>query len=1263
MPGCCAPSPRVPDAEDGAPEPLGVTLLAGGANVAMPAPDATAIELCVFADDGETRWRLPVRSGDIHHGFIPGLGAGARYGLRAYGPRDFSRGHRFNPNKLLLDPWARALDAPLALHPSLFDTGEAPDEADSAPHLARCVAEPPLAPIARPRRTGPEVIYELHVRGFTMRHPDVPPAIRGTFAGLAHPAPIAYLKRLGVTLVELMPCAAWISERHLPPLGLTNYWGYNPVAWLAPDPRLAPGGMAEVRAAVAALQAEGIGVILDIVLNHTGEGDHLGPTLSWRGLANAAFYRLREADARAYADDAGCGNTPALDRPWPLRLAMDALRHWAGQAGLDGFRLDLATTLGRRADGFDAHAPLLAAMRQDPQLRDLLMIAEPWDIGPGGYRLGGFAPGWGEWNDRFRDDVRRFWRGDAGMLGRLATRLAGSADLFAPPRRVADSLNYVTAHDGFTLSDLVAFTQRRNDANGEQGRDGAAESFSWNSGAEGPSEDQKIIARRKADVRALLAMLLAARGTPMLAMGDELGRTQQGNNNAYCQDSPLTWLDWEGADAGLAAFTARLVAARRAHPALHAPHGLTGTAAAGAALPDITWRRPDDAPMAEPDWHAGRALVADLFAEDDRVIVAVNGGEAPQPLALPAPRWGFSWQCLADSADPARTALPDALAPRSVLLLAEAALPPPRRAAPDGALLGRLAQAAGIATTWTDVQGVAHAVPPETVRALLDALSLPCATEAQARESLAMLGPGVRDDGATAPCFLPENLAAGARRYGISAQTYALRRAGDQGIGDFSALAGLARAASAHGAALVGISPPHALMPADRTRASPYQPSDRRFLEPVLLDVAALPHVGDAAEVRAALDGQASAFKDLSARRHIDYPKVWQAKRAVLEAAFRAFGPTHPAWGAFLQFRAATPGLDGFARFTALAELFGHTEAARWNHGDPPEERVVFHAFLQFLCEAQLAAAGRAGAPLYRDLAVGAAPDGAEVWAQPGNFLRGFSVGAPPDPLGPLGQVWGLPPPNPLAPGFVASMAKLFAANMRHAAALRIDHVMGLARLFVVPEGAPGAAGCYLRYPQAALLRALAEASHAARCLVVGEDLGTLPYGFAGVMQAARMLSYRVLWFERDGDAFRDPAHWPELATACVSTHDLPTLAGWWEGADILERQALRLIDAEEAAAQQGARARDRATFGEGDFSPALAARVHAHVAGTPALLMLAQAEDFCAEREAVNLPGTDHERPNWRRRLAVPVENLFAGETARAILAALAGRGATSPR
>jgi glycogen operon protein len=1358
----------------GWPEPLGATLDETGANFAYPAPGATAISICLFDAQGRETIRLPLpgRTGDVHHGHIAGLADGAKYGLRVEGPWKPSRGHRFNPHKLLVDPWARRLDRAFALHPAQFDTGEALDDTDSAAYLPKAILDRPLPPILGRAPRGPQVIYELHVKGFSALNPDVPPDQRGTFAGLGHAASVEYLRALGVTAVELLPAAAWIEERHLPPLGLTNYWGYNPVALLAPDPRLAPGGMAEVRGAVEALHAAGIAVIQDVVFNHTGESDELGPTLSLRGLANAAFHRLLPEDGRRYANDAGCGNTLALDRPWPLRLAMDAFRHWAAQAGLDGFRLDLATTLARRATGFDADAPMIQAMRQDPVLRDLLIIAEPWDIGMGGYQLGRFPPGWGEWNDRFRDDVRRFWRGDAGRIGALATRLAGSADTFVH-RPLSDGVNYVTAHDGFTLADLVSHSAKHNHANGEHNRDGTDDNISWNNGAEGRSDDQDIQARRQSDIRALLATLLLARGTPMLSMGDEAGRSQGGNNNAYAQDNALSWFDWSRLDFGLRDFTARLVKARLSHPALHDIAPLTGVPQPD-GLPDVAWLRPDAGPMDHAAWHDAerRTLVALLHADGDRCLIALNAGEAT-PFALPPPRPGHTWELLADSAAPTATAIPTILQARAVLLLAEARLP--TGAADDGALLARLAQAAGIDTRWYPIGGAETIVPATTLRALLGALDLPAENAAAIRDSLAQLSapPGLpaslthrgeapvalplplsdrplmlrvttedgsehrleipADSGTTqrltlpdgrpaaqrlvslpplpmgrhvvfdeaapdrrcilavapARCFLPPPLDAGGRRFGLSAQIYGLRHGTDQGIGDFTAVADFARMAAAEGAMLAGLSPPHALFPTDRERASPYHPCDRRFLDPIYCDVTALPFVGDLPAVRAALAEAGPAFRDLSARPSVEHAAVWQAKQSVLRAAYQALPQGQPEFDRFRQ--EGGRALEQFCTWVAIANQVGHGDARNWpaglRHGEDAgvaafrarhAAEIGFVAFQQWLADAQLGLAGRAGAGLYRDLAVGSAPDGAESWSGDSRFLSGFSVGAPPDPFAAEGQVWGLPPPDPRAGAANghAAFARLIRANMRHAAALRVDHVLGLRRLFLVPEGAKGAEGTYLAQPFSDFLGQMAIESHRAKCLVVGEDLGTVPEGMGEALQAANVLSYRVLWFERQGPHFKPPESWPARAAACVSTHDLATLAGFWEGADLTERAALGLLADPDAAWAE--RAADRAALLEAldrqelrppgatadtPMDDALAAAIHALVALTASTMLLVQTEDLAGETIAVNLPGTDRERPNWRRRLLAPPDALAAMPRAQAILAELRRlRGAGAP-
>ncbi|MEJ1157480.1 glycogen debranching protein GlgX [Prosthecomicrobium sp. N25] len=1412
------------------PEPLGVTLREGGANVAVVSAHGSRVTLCLFDErDRETaRIPLPERTGDVHHGFVPGIAAGQRYGLRVEGPWAPAEGHRFNPSKLLVDPWATRLDRPFRLDDLLFDrreTGATEDERDSAPAVPKALVG---APVHRPAAVRPAlhweglVVYELHVRGFTKLHPAVPPEARGTFSGLAHPDVIEHLVRLGVTAVEIMPANAWIDERHLPPLGLANYWGYNPLAYLAPDPRLAPGGWDEVRGAVAALQAAGIAVLVDVVLNHTGESDRWGPTVSFRGLDNATWYRLDPADPAAYVNDAGCGNVLALDRPTVIRLAMDSLRQWALRAGVDGFRYDLAATLGRCAHGFDPEAPLFAAIGQDPVLRDLVHIAEPWDIGPGGHRLGAFPAGWGEWNDRFRDTVRRFWRGDAGRIGDMATRFAGSADIFGPRHRpVSRSLNFVTAHDGFTLADLVAFTSKRNHGNGEENRDGTDENYAWNNGAEGPSDDPAVRAARGADVRALLATLFLSRGTPMISMGDELGRSQGGNNNAYAQDNPVSWLDWASADHDLAATVAALVRLRRETPALTDERPLTGGPLDGSGIPDVDWLTPSGTSMRPADWHdpENRTLIAALHrpATDEepasRAVVVLHAGRTPTSVRLPQPGDGRGWRRAFDSARPetrgteagAAADMTAEVAPvqaRSVVAFVEEAARGAGggRGPADPAALDRLATAGGLALDWWDIDGNNHRVPDDTKRALLAALRLPAGTSGEARDSLRALaedrdlrllphatlaregvaprlrlGPGLAgravdlvvglEDGeqrlvrirpgegaegtttaadgrptrvrtvdlpvlpagrhsihladspgmaghvtvAPATCWLPQDLAEGRRLFGVAAHLYTLRRAGDQGIGDFTTLARLAREAGRAGAAVAGLNPMHALFDQDRSRTSPYSPSDRRFLDPIYIDVADLPRGAMGPAVEHALAVEDPVLRALSAGRAVDYPTVWAAKKRVLSHAFMIFetvsaergrvdGESPPLPLAFEAFVArGGEALRRFALYETIAELRRETDWRRWPaelaHPAAPgiadvatrhATRVRFSMFLQFLADRQLGDAARAARDgglrlgFYRDLAVGCAPDGAEAWSEQDRLAQGVSVGAPPDPFSAAGQVWNLPAPDPRAmarDGF-RGFGAMLAANMAHAGALRIDHVLGLKRLFLVPDGATGAEGAYVAMPFDDLVGQVALESRRAETLVVGEDLGTVPEGFRERLDEAGLLSYRVLWFERRQDGFVPPERYPRKAAACVSTHDLATLAGWWGGADIDEDVQLGRLDADGAVRAREARTRDRtvlvgALAAEGliepeaasraDFGPELAAAVHAFVARTPSLLALVQADDLAGETEAVNLPGTDRERSNWSRRLEPDVTSLFDGPLARAILGAMRGRSAAS--
>jgi glycogen operon protein len=685
--------------DPGAPYPLGATWDGLGVNVALFSEHATRVVLCLFDAEGRrevARLDLPECTDGVWHGYLPGAMPGLVYGYRVHGPYDPRAGHRFNPHKLLLDPYARAFAGTLRQGDALYGHrttagGEhAQDRRDSAALMPKAVVTAFAAADAEPPRPATPwretVIYEAHLRGLTIAHPAVPPARRGTFAALAHPAVVAHLARIGITAIELLPIQAFVDEPFLLKKGLVNYWGYNTLGFFAPHQRyLATGAVEEVRQAVRALHAAGIEVILDVVYNHTAEGSEEGPTLSFRGIDNASYYRLHPDDRRRTINDTGTGNTLNFSHPHVIQLVMDSLRHWVTVYGIDGFRFDLSTVLGRETHGFDQGAGFFDALRQDPVLARTKLIAEPWDIGPGGYQLGNHPPGFAEWNDLFRDTVRRFWRGDEGMRPAMAARLAGSADLFdRAGRRAWASVNYIASHDGFTLRDIVSYAHRHNAANGEDGRDGHAENFSANWGAEGETDDAAIIMTRAAVARAMLATVFVAHGTPMLAMGDEAWRTQGGNNNAYCQDNATSWFAWpeagsgcdEGAAASMTRFAARLAALRRAYPVLRSDRFLHGTPVAP-GLADIAWFEPDGTALAPSRWHdhAARAFAMQLAGpangagngEVDVVRVLMNPGSEPAMFRHPVP-FAAILDTTAPDAAPGPPAESTVVAPRALVV-------------------------------------------------------------------------------------------------------------------------------------------------------------------------------------------------------------------------------------------------------------------------------------------------------------------------------------------------------------------------------------------------------------------------------------------------------------------------------------------------------------------------------------------------------------------------------------------------------------------
>ncbi|HEU5156529.1 MAG TPA: glycogen debranching protein GlgX [Streptosporangiaceae bacterium] len=671
----------MPEVWPGEAYPLGATWDGTGTNFALFSEVAHRVELCLFNDEGvQTSYFLPEADAFVWHGYLPGVGPGQRYGYRVHGPYDPAQGHRCNPAKLLLDPYAKAIEGDLRWHEAVFSYRFA-DPAqlntdDSAPYLPKNIVINPFFDWTddRPPRVPyhETVIYEAHVKGLTINHPEIPPEQRGTYAGLAHPVMIDYFLDLGVTAVELMPVHQFVPEHALIARGLTNYWGYNTIGFLAPHNTYSASGqrgeqVLEFKAMVRALHAAGIEVILDVVYNHTAEGDHLGPTLSFRGIDNGAYYRLRDDDRRYHLDYTGCGNSLNVRHPHALQLIMDSLRYWVLEMHVDGFRFDLAAALARELHDVERLSAFFDLVQQDPVVSQVKLIAEPWDVGEGGYQVGNFPPLWTEWNGKYRDTVRDFWRGQPDTLPEFASRLAGSSDLYAQSnRRPVASINFVTCHDGFTLRDLVSYNVKHNDANGEANRDGSDDNRSWNCGYEGPTDDPGVLALRARQQRNFLATLFLSQGVPMLSHGDELGRTQRGNNNAYCQDAPLAWVDWAEADERLLEFVRALAALRRDHPVFRRRRFFRG-AGRGDGLGDVAWLTPSGDPMTDEAWNAGYAkslavfLNGDAISEpdphgrrvsDDSFLLFFNAHSEAVRFTVPGMEFGERWEYTLDTDDP-----------------------------------------------------------------------------------------------------------------------------------------------------------------------------------------------------------------------------------------------------------------------------------------------------------------------------------------------------------------------------------------------------------------------------------------------------------------------------------------------------------------------------------------------------------------------------------------------------------------------------------
>ena len=659
--------------------PLGATWDGSGTNFALFSEVAERVEVCLFDDGVETRVTLPETTAFVHHGYLPEISPGQHYGYRVHGPWSPATGERCNPAKLLIDPYAKAIEGAVTWSRAVYaQHADAPDvigTVDSAPYMPKCVVVNPYfdwggdRPLDTPLHKS--LLYEAHVRGLTMQHPGVPPELRGTYAGIATEPIIEHLTNLGVTAIELLPVHHFVPEHTVVERGLTNYWGYNSIGYLAPHAPYASSSrrgrqVQEFKAMVKTLHGAGIEVILDVVYNHTAEGNHLGPTLSMKGIDNRSYYRVDASDPRRFVDYTGCGNSLNMLHPNVLQLIMDSLRYWICEMHVDGFRFDLAAALARELHDVDRLAAFFDIIQQDPVISRAKLIAEPWDLGQGGYMVGNFPPLWSEWNGRYRDGVRDYWRGAEASLGEFAYRFTGSSDLYGSSgRRPSASINFITAHDGFTLADLVAYEQKHNEANGEESRDGDNHNRSWNSGAEGLTDDPLVLACRRRRMRSMLATLLLSQGVPMLLAGDEMGRSQQGNNNAYCQDNPISWIDWEGADTDQLEFCRHLSELRRRHPAFRRRGFFEGELVRGNGHHDIAWHTPTGERMTDDDWQVGYARSLTVFLNgqgimslgpkgervtDDDFVIMFNANREDMAFTMPDDLRVGAWECVLDTA-------------------------------------------------------------------------------------------------------------------------------------------------------------------------------------------------------------------------------------------------------------------------------------------------------------------------------------------------------------------------------------------------------------------------------------------------------------------------------------------------------------------------------------------------------------------------------------------------------------------------------------
>jgi glycogen operon protein len=1231
----------------GRPFPRGAHFDGEGVNFAVYSSVASRVEVCLFAGDNPARelerFDLHEGAGHVFHGYAHGLKPGVLYGLRVHGPYEPHLGHRCNPQKLLLDPYARAVRGEIDWAEPVFayefggdDPDLSLDRRDSAAGVPKGVVvderfdwgedHPPETPW---RDT---IIYEVHVRGFTKQHPEIPDALRGTYAGLAHPAAIGHLQRLGVTAVELLPVHESVHDGFLEDRSLSNYWGYSTLGYFAPEQRYAsdraPGAqVAEFKAMVKALHAAGIEVLLDVVFNHTCEGNHLGPTLSLKGIDNAMYYWLMP-EARYYLDFTGTGNSLNASRPETARLIVDSLRYWVNEMHVDGFRFDLATTIGRIGAGeFSRNAPIFQIINQDPVLSRVKLIAEPWDCGIGGYQLGNFPEPFREWNGKFRDAIRRYWKGDQNLASEVGYRLSGSPDLYqGGGREPQAAINFITAHDGFTLHDLVTYGHKHNEANGERNQDGADDNQSWNHGFEGETDDAAIVALRERQKCNMLATLLLSQGVPMLLGGDEMGRTQRGNNNAYCQDNELSWFDWKLDDRRrtLLEQTRRLIGLRRRHPVLRHTRFLTGDFIWHSELKDLAWLRPDGEEMTPEDWQRpwiasiGFMLGGDAIrmldehgrrVVGDGLVVLLNAHHEPVTFQLPEEGDG-TWLLELDTTDlakPAETPCSGAyeLGARSLAVFHQ-----PLRA---------------------EVAREAKAAPARALR-----------RETQRRR----------------------------RRAGVVIPLFSLRSQSGWGLGEIADIPRFAGWAQAAGFSVLQLLPVNEVSGAD---PSPYAALSAFALDPVYLSLDACEDFTTAGG-RDALSAEQRARLDAAAKApHVDWGSVRALKREASALAFERF--LRDEWrnnsdraeqlAAFMKTNRSW--LEDYSLFVVLHEQFGKSwlewprdmrdrepaaiARAREEHADA----LLRAKWLQWQLDLQWRRARReasaSGVELMGDLPFMVGVDSADVWSNRQLFRTDLRVGTPPDEFCDAGQDWGLPVYDWRVleeNGFTWLKARAMRAGELFSL-YRVDHAIGFYRTYF--RSSDGKSSGFTPADESAqlllgerLMRLMTRWAE-----VIAEDLGTVPPFLRPSLEKLGVAGYRVLRWEKDPDGYRDPASWPAVSVCTNATHDTDTTAEWYDALSREDREQLRSIPA--LASLDPERG-----FDDGVRDLFL------HVLyDAPPTLVLVLFQDAFGSRERINLPGTV-DSANWAYRMPMTIEELCSDQQTTERLAQLARDAGRSP-